>query len=133
MSLVTGKSDGGLDAYLAKLQALANGDWKAPVAEAAGAACNELVKQGFTDGKAPDGTAWAPTKAGNSPPLTRTGTMAASPEATASGDGFELTVADPAIYHQATRPMLPEDDLPPAYSEAIQGAFKTHLEEVFGS
>lgn len=91
----------------------------------------------FSEGRDPYGTAWAPLSAAtqrkgrSAPPLTDTGRMRATARAMAtSRTGLAVTIAPPAQFLEAKRPMLPEHGEPPAWREAVEAAVKAELDAV---
>jgi hypothetical protein len=133
-------SSGGLEEFEEALRALASPAAMQDFYDEAGAACADLVRQGFAQSRAPNGTPWRPTKAGN-PPLVRTGAMAGSVEHVVTGNGFQIIITDPkSVFHQRgtsrgipARPMLPEGSLPPAYAAEIERVWREHFNNVLGS
>lgn len=120
-------TDGGLNAYLERLQRLASGEWREALFDRIGARLHALVQGGWDNEADPTGAAWATTDR-NNPILDETGAMRGSTGYEVTASGVTLTVADfKAAFHQygtrrgiVPRRMLPEDVLPPAWEAAIR-------------
>jgi len=96
---------GKLRGAVVKLKKMASGATAEDVAEAAAPEIRALVRQQFTQGTSPYGTAWAPLapatlKKHGPPPLTDTGEMKGGIEVGASGTTIEVWVPAPASLHQ---------------------------------
>ncbi len=109
----------------------------------------ELIKEEFSSGTDPYGSAWAPlspvteARGRHAPPLTDTGAMRDSVNVYATGNGIAITVAHPAAPHQTgwsgprgsgpARPILPaRDRLPATWREAIYSAIDEDIRKVAG-
>lgn len=125
---ITWQQSEAFSAFQNKLVSIGAGEQNYALNDALGGACTDLVRLGFQDGTDPDGNAWVETQAGNDPPLTGEGDLAASAAWEASDEGFTLLVNDwKAAFHQGgtsrgipARPMLPQDTLPPLYLAVMQ-------------
>ena len=141
MADVTLKVDGAaaLDAYVAKLQYLTSGAWREPLYERIGGRLYDLVMEGWDNEADPAGNPWAPTTRSN-PILDDTGAMRGSASHEVSADGITLTIADfKAAFHQygtsrglVPRRMLPDGDLPAAWTAVIQEEATAFFAELFG-
>lgn len=103
----------------------------------------ELIDEGFSTGKAPDGSAWAPLKHRSGQPLRDTGRLQRGWFVVqATGTGFTVGNATAyAAHHQygapeagiPARPMVPTGKLPPAWNNALDEAAREFLEDLFGN
>lgn len=134
-------SNGGLEAFAAKFQALASGKFQHQVSEAAGNEIKGLVEAEFRSSTDPYGRSWTPTKAGNTPLIGKTKNMSTSVDMKVLGDGFLIIVTDwKALFHQAgtvrgipARPMLPVNgSMPPAWRTVIENAVRAQLHAALG-
>jgi len=86
-----------------------------------------LGRQGFQQGRSPEGATWAPTRAGN-PPLRRTGALERAVQARDTGSGFSFSVPSPGGFHQSgtrrmpARPFLPVRGLPARWLARLRDA-----------
>lgn len=116
-------SNGGLERLQRRLERVARGAHRRPVAEAVGKVGVELIEQGFEEGHAPDLSPWKPTKKGNAPLIGETRDLSTSADYEPAEDGVTLKVEDwKAGFHQETRPMLPEGELPKPWRHPIEQA-----------
>ncbi len=116
-------NNGGLERLQRRLERVARGEHRRAVAEAVGKAGVELIKQGFEEGHAPDLAPWKPTQKGNAPLIGPTRDLSTSAGYEPDDDGVTLKVEDwKAGFHQETRPMLPEGELPAPWQEPIEQA-----------
>ena len=103
---------------------------KQRILKSAAAEMLALVQEGFDTSTAPDGTKWAPLKYRVGQPLRKTGRLGNSFSARVTGETATVgTNTSYAKYHQASRPMLPEDgEPPPRWKKAIQEAVEEAVE-----
>lgn len=135
-------SNGGLARLIQRVERVATGKHRRPVAEAVGEAAVKLIEDGFAEGKAPDGSHWAPTHRGNPPLIGPTLALSTSVTAEPNEDSVEIMVTDAkAIFHQGgtsrqghqiipARPMLPEAELPSMWRGPIEEAGSEALRKV---
>lgn len=136
--MISRVSNGGLDRFIRRVERVAAGRHKRPVADAVGEEAVKLVNYGFAAGQGPSGAAWAETEAGNRPLIGDTRALSTSAEYEASDDAVEIKVTDTkAIYHQGgtkrgipARPMLPEGELPAGWRAPIEEAGAEALRKV---
>ena len=135
---ITRKSNGGLERLIARLERVAKGAHRRPVAEAVGKAAVQMVNYGFAAGQAPSGAAWQETEAGNAPLIGETRELSTSAEYEPSDSGVKIIVKDDkAGFHQGgtsrgipARPMLPEGELPGPWRGPIEEAGVEALRKV---
>jgi phage gpG-like protein len=136
MSGVRGGGMAALDAFIAALDRVAQ-DGPAAVSDAITDVAADQIADGFAGGHAPDGSGWAPTKAGN-PPLHGTGALAAAARPVSNGRGLSVSVSVPyAGFHMTgtrrmpARPFLPQGELPGAWEQAMNEAALDALQRFF--
>ena len=127
----TVSNNGGLERLQRRLERVMRGEHRRPIAVAVGKTSVELIEQGFAEGHAPDLAPWKPTKRGNAPLIGPTRDLSTSATYEPDNDGVTLKVEDrKAIFHQSTRPMLPEGTLPEPWQDPIEEAGAKVLREV---
>lgn len=117
---------GALQQFERRLGSVAKSGARASSKALAGEA-TALARQGFKQGRSPEGAAWAPTKAGNQP-LRRTGALERAVQARDTGSGFTFSVPSPGGFHQGgtrrmpARPFLPARGLPARWLVRLRDA-----------
>jgi len=98
-----------------------------------------LVREGFADTTDPYGSGWAGTKRGNRPLHGPSGVLrnAWSPHSSAGGFGASSGVGYAGFHQQGTsrfvaRKMVPDDDIPAAWSARYDEVVEELLDEFFG-
>lgn len=128
-------SDGGLEAFAARLEALGTG--REAFHKACADAVKPLVEAEFAQGADPFGMSWTSTVRGNDPLIGATRMLSTSVQSVPTADGFDIIIGDwKAIFHQygtrrgiPPRPMLPDGKMPPAWRDAMKQAFTTWLQD----
>jgi hypothetical protein len=131
------RSGPSLDGLLAALDAWADGSAAHDVATALAVEGQRLVREGFAQSKAPDGSRWAPLKRPRpgGPVLVKTRKLsAAAPFYTVDAAGFVMDAADRLApygrFHQTgapgarlpRRPFYPDERLSAAWTLRLRGA-----------
>lgn len=122
-------SDGGLDAFVDRLELVSEEAPRALVSAMATAA-EEVLASEFATESDPSASPWAarvpPT--GSWPILTKTGAMKASRSVTEEPSAIEISLASPANYHQSgtsrmvAREILPGGKVAPRWTDAMDKA-----------
>ena len=132
-------SDGGLDAFAARLE---RGAEAAPSAlvDAVAEGATKVLDEEFQSQSNPSGSPWAarvpPT--GSWPILHKTGAMEASRTVTPGAGFVDIAYDTPAEFHQrgtsrmVAREILPGGALTPRWQVALDDAAKRKLQELFG-
>lgn len=123
---IKGSGFGALQQLERRLGSVAKGGARAS-SKALADGATALARQGFRQGRSPEGATWAPTRAGN-PPLRRTGALERAVQARDTGSGFSFSVPSPGGFHQSgtrrmpARPFLPVRGLPVRWLARLRDA-----------
>jgi len=126
---ITVSNNGGVERFQRRLERIARGEHRLPIAQAAAGEVRELIAEEFAQGQDFTGWPWASKADGERSFLTESHELAGAFEITAEEDG--VSIANPTPYagcHQGgtsrmpARKMLPEDELPPEWEERIGNA-----------
>jgi hypothetical protein len=112
------------------------------IAQAAAPRIRQAIDQQFATGTDPKGSPWAPlapstiARGRGNPPLTDTGAMRSSVAVTTDSGQIEVTIDEPAQYHQTGTSYMPQRAILPDegdVSAGMDGALQMASQEVMGS